>query len=223
MTAHAPQVRAALFDLDGTLVDSLPTIAEAMAEAVRLNGLLADPAEILPLIGAPMNILVEEIYGVPREVADRINADYLRLYHGGYIQRTPPNPGAEPLLRGLAERGISLAVVTNKNEEGGRMMVALQGWDDLFGVVSGRDTAAPKPHPEAALSALRRLDVPVDAAALVGDTEFDMNCGRAAGLPVVVGLVGSRSAERLLAEGATHVVDHLDQVAPILAGAEVRP
>ncbi|MEX1022386.1 MAG: HAD family hydrolase [Dehalococcoidia bacterium] len=216
-------IRAALFDLDGTLVDSLPTIAACMVEAVRGHGLEATAEDIIPLIGAPMNILVQEIYGVSDELAERIYQDYLRLYHHGFIQRTPAHPGADALVRALHAAGLPLAVVTNKSEEGGRLMVATQGWDGLFRVVSGRDTSEPKPHPEAALSALRRLDVPAAAAALIGDTEFDMNCGRDAGLPVVVGLTGSRDAARLRAEGATHIVDTLAEVAPLLLGTRVLP
>jgi phosphoglycolate phosphatase len=219
-----PGIRGALFDLDGTLVDSLPTIADAMTEAVRLHGLDADPQEIIPLIGAPMNILVEEIYGVSREVADLINADYLRIYHGDYIERTPPNPGAGDLLRRLHSDGVTLGIVTNKNEEGGRRMVAIQGWDDYFQVVAGRDSAAhPKPHPEAALAALRRLDIAPTDAAFVGDTEFDMNCARDAGLAIVIGLIGARSGDQLQGGGATHVIHHLSEVAGIIGAVEATP
>ena len=218
----SPRLQAVLFDLDGTLVDSLPTIAQAMAEAVRLHGLDANPDEIVPLIGAPMNLLVEEIYRVPRDVADAINVDYQRIYMDSYIQRTPPHEGAERLLHSLRDQGVRLAVVTNKSERGGRRMVDVQDWNDLFEVVSGRDTANfAKPHPEAALSVLRRMGVTVEAAAFVGDTEFDMNCARDAGFPIVIALEGGRTAEHLRREGATHVVTHLDDVAPILAGVEV--
>ena len=84
-----PRVKAVLFDLDGTLVDSLPTIAEAMAEAARMHRLDASAEQIVPFIGAPMNILVEEIYGVSPELANAVNEDYVRVYHGGYVQQTP--------------------------------------------------------------------------------------------------------------------------------------
>jgi len=212
-------VRAALFDLDGTLVDSLPTIAQAMAEAARMHGLHAEPDAIVPHIGAPMDVLVQELFGVSSEVARAVNADYLRVYEHGFIQRTPPHEGAAALLRQVHDAGVLMGVVTNKRDRGARLMVEAQGWDDLFAVVHGRESGAPKPDPEAALSALRRLDVPPEDAAFVGDTEFDMNCARDAGIPVVVALLGSRSRERLITEGATHVVDHLNQVAPILVGS----
>ena len=214
-------VKAVLFDLDGTLVDSLPTIADAMAEAARLHGLEAEAEQIIPLIGAPMNILVEELYNVSPEVANLVNADYFRIYESHYIQKTPPVDGAGVLLEALRDAGMRLAVVTNKRDVGARLMTEIQGWMHLFEVVHGRDSGAPKPEPEAALAALRVLGVPPSEAAFVGDTEFDMNCGRDAGLPVVVGLVGSRDAEKLRDEGATHIVHSLSEVAPILLGVEV--
>ncbi|MGE3961447.1 MAG: HAD family hydrolase [Dehalococcoidia bacterium] len=214
-------VKAALFDLDGTLVDSLPTIADAMAEAARMHGLDGNAEEIIPLIGAPMHILVEELYGVSREVANAVNEDYLRVYHSTYILATPPHPGASELLDTLAEAGVRLAIVTNKRDEGARLMAHLMGWLDRFEVIHGRDSGAPKPEPEAAHAVLRKMGVAPSEAAFVGDTEFDMNCGRDAGLAAVIGVVGSRDEERLRAEGATHIVRSLHEIAPLLAGAQV--
>lgn len=216
-------LKAVLFDLDGTLVDSLPTIAEAMAEAARLHGLDADPEEIIPRIGAPMDILVEELYGVSPEAADAVNDDYIRLYESTFIQRTPTLPGATALLEALRAAGLRLAVVTNKRDEGARLMTEVVGWTGMFEVVHGRDSGAPKPEPEAALAVLRKMGLEPSEAAFVGDTEFDMNCGRDAGLAAVIGLVGSRSAEHLRQHGATHLVHALSEVAPLLLGTGVTP
>ena len=218
-----PLVKAVLFDLDGTLVDSLPTIAEAMAEAARMHGLDASAEQIVPFIGAPMNILVEEIYGVSPELANAVNEDYVRVYHGGYVQQTPAHEGAGALLDALRGAGVQLAVVTNKRDEGAHLMTEIQGWTDHFEVVHGRESGAPKPEAEAAHAALRKLNVAPSDAAFVGDTEFDMNCARDAGVVVVIGLVGSRDADRLRAEGATHIVHSLAEVAPLLLAAEVAP
>jgi len=214
-------VKAVLFDLDGTLVDSLPTIAAAMAEAARMHGLAATAEQIVPHIGAPMNLLVEEIYGVSPEFAQAVNEDYVRIYHSQFIGLTPPSPGAGALLNALGAAGVRMAIVTNKRDEGARLMTDIQGWDHHFEVVHGRESGAPKPEPEAAFAALRKLGVSPTEAAFVGDTEFDMNCGRDAGIAVVIGLVGSRGADRLRAEGATHIVQSLDEIAPLLLAAEV--
>ena len=214
-------VDAVLFDLDGTLVDSLQTIAEAMTVVIRAHGYAADPAALIPRIGPPMDALAEAMGASPEQAA-RINAEYLRLYHGGYIQRTPPRAGAAPLLDRLRAAGVALGVVTNKVEEGGRLMLAVQGWSGRFGVVVGRDTAAAaKPHAEAALHALGVLGVAPARAAIVGDTEFDMRCGRDAGLRYVIGVTDQRDAAQLRAEGATHVIAGLVEVAPLLLPASV--
>jgi HAD superfamily hydrolase (TIGR01509 family) len=215
------QLRVALFDLDGTLVDSLPTIAAAMSAAGALHGHHATPEEIVPRVGAPMEILAAEMFGVTPEVAEAINQDYLRLYHADFLPQTPPHEGATALIEALRSAGVTLGIVTNKRLEGAERMLALQGWNSLFDVVHGRDSSVPKPDARAALAALEVLDARPQEAAFVGDTEFDMNCGRDAGLAMVIGITGVRDADALRAEGATHVVDRLDQVTPLLLGAGV--
>jgi phosphoglycolate phosphatase len=209
--------RVAIFDLDGTLVDSLPTVAAAMAVAMERHGFPIDAAAVIPRIGPPMNLLVEEMTGCPREVADRINDDFMALYYGEYVQRTPPMAGAEALLDRMRAAGVRLSVLTNKVESGGHQMVDFQGWTARFESVAGRDSGGrPKPAPDGALLLLERLGARPDEAAIVGDTEFDMGCGRNAGLRWVVGLVGERSEAQLRAGGATHVVHALDEVGTVL-------
>jgi phosphoglycolate phosphatase len=214
------RVQAVLFDLDGTLVDSLATVADAMVEAFAPHGIIATREQIVPLIGAPVPAFLMEHYGLTPQQAEVVGDDYLRVYHEDYIDRTPQHEGADVLLRSLHALGITLAVVTNKNTRGAVDMVAIQGWQDLFTIVSSRETAPPKPDPEAALAVLRAMGVSPEDAAFVGDTEYDMNCARNAGLALAIGLVGERSAETLLAEGATHVVRSLTEVAAILEACE---
>jgi HAD superfamily hydrolase (TIGR01509 family) len=216
---HRTPLRAVLFDLDGTLVDSLPTIGAAMSEAMRMHGFDVSPEDVMPRIGPPMDVLVEMVTGCPREVALRVDADFKRLYYGTYIQHTPSIAGASELLDDLEAAGVALSVITNKVESGGRQMLEIMGWAHRFATVVGRDTTQPKPAPDGALLALERMGAPAAEAAIVGDTEYDVVCGRDAGIASVVGLVGSRSAEDLRAAGATHVVERLDEVAPILLGA----
>jgi len=214
-----PVVRAVLFDLDGTLVDSFATIAEATVEAFARHGHAVTIEAVLPCIGPPMDVVARELTGASAEESQAMYTSYQDLYYSEYIQRTPPHAGAHAVVEALGAAGVALGVVTNKNESGGRLMVTVQGWAGRFGSIVGRVTASlPKPSPEAALFALRALDVPPADAALVGDTEFDMNCGRDAGLAYVIGITGARTADHLRAEGATHVVDTLDEVGTLLLG-----
>lgn len=220
---HVPP-RAAIFDLDGTLVDSLPTVAAAMAAAMHAHGFAVDPEAVIPRIGPPMNDLVAELTGCPREVAERVNDDYQRRYYGEFIQGTPPMAGATALLDRLRGAGVRLAVLTNKVVAGGQQMVAVQHWEGRFDAIAGRDSGGrPKPAPDGALLLLERLGVAAGEAAIVGDTEFDMGCGRAAGLRWVVGCANQRSEAQLRDGGATHVVRGLAAVGDVLLdGVEAR-
>lgn len=215
--SDARAVDAVLFDLDGTLVDSLPTIAEAMVEALRVFGYEIDVPRLIPMIGPPME-LVARALGAPDDEADRVNAEYLRRYHDGYVQRTPEHDGATNLLDRLAAAGVALGVVTNKVEEGARLVLDARGWTGRFGAVIGRDTpgADAKPQPRAAWRALELLGVPPERAAFVGDTEFDMACGRDARLPLRIALTGQRDPGLLRAQGATHLVRSLREVGTLV-------
>ena len=222
MTARP--VDAVLFDLDGTLVDSLPTIALAMRDALRLYGIEKDVEDIYPLIGPPIEIMAQQL-GASVEIGNRIGDEYRRVYDSTYIHQTPPCAGAAELLDALDAAGVSYGIVTNKIERQGRLMLEVMGWTERVSVVLGRDSAgaAAKPDPEAALIALRSLDGSPERAAFVGDTEFDLRCGRNAGLALVIGVIGARTREQLVAEGATHVVDSLLDVAPLVLGVGVTP
>ena len=215
-------VEAVLFDLDGTLVESLPTIALAMQHTLERFGYQRSIEEIYALIGPPIEVMAQQV-GAGAEESIRIGIAYREAYDHGYIQQTQPREGAAALLDGLDAAGIPYAIVTNKVEYSGLMMLDIMGWLERVRLLLGRDTAgaAPKPDPQAAHFALRALRAEASHAAFVGDTEFDMQCGRDAGMAMVVGVLGARTEEQLRESGATHVVPDLDAVRTLLLGAAV--
>jgi HAD superfamily hydrolase (TIGR01509 family) len=213
MMQHAPP-RAALFDLDGTLVDSLPTVGAAMEATLREFGHHFAVETIVPLIGAPMPALAAELTGIFKTEAERINKRYLSLYSDEFIQTIRPFDGTEELLDRLRRAEVALGIVTNENEQGAHAMVELQGWKSQVDVVIGRDTTArPKPWPDGTLQGLDVLGTTPDESALIGDTEFDMGAGRDAGLRYCL---GTRDEARLREAGATHVLDTLPAVGDLL-------
>ncbi|MDA0350833.1 MAG: HAD family hydrolase [Chloroflexi bacterium] len=210
-------VRGVLFDLDGTLVDSLPTVAAAMSRALADFGYDFAPEVVLPLIGAPMPVLASELTGVRGDVADQMNARYLELYYDEFIDTTLPLAGAEELLGRLYDADVPLALVTNKNEDGARRMIEIQRWERYFDVIVGRDTTPrAKPWPDGSRFALAAIGVTARDASFVGDTEFDMQTGRDAEIGQRIGLLGARTPEELRASGATHIAEDLGGVGAIL-------
>jgi HAD superfamily hydrolase (TIGR01509 family) len=209
-----------LFDLDGTLADSDPLIAAAVVESCAHYGYRVTAEEVTPHIGPPMVVMLQQMLPIGPEWAETITGDYRERYLDRFMPRTPPLPGARALLDGLRARGVPMAIVTNKNEDGGRALVRILGWERLFEVVVGVDTTGRgKPAPDPVLHALGALGAAPGAAAIVGDSPADMGAGRAAGLRAVIGLAGRKPADALREAGATHVVADLDAVAALLAGA----
>lgn len=215
-----PLPSAVIFDLDGTLVDSLPGIAEAMSAALSAHGFSVAPEEVRPRIGPPMDVLVEELTGCPRELALRVDEEYHRRYYAQHIALSRPLPGAESLIDGLGAARVPLAVLTNKVAAGAERMLEVLGWSGRFRAVIGRDSLArPKPAPDGALMLLAQLGAGAERAAIVGDTEFDVRCGRDAGLGYVIAVTGTRPEAALREAGASHVLPSLDAVAAVLLGA----
>ncbi len=207
-------LRAVLFDLDGTLVDSEPLIGAALAETLARHGFAFDPSTVGRVVGPPMTAMIQRITGVSDAVAAQLFEEYARCYIERHAPQTRPLPGAVALLDALAAAGLPLALVTNKHERSARTVLGYLGWTERFAIVGAADTVSRvKPDAAHALEVARALGVPTDAAALIGDLDVDMACGRAAGLARVIGLAGGMSAEELRAAGATHVATSLDEVA----------
>lgn len=227
--AHLP-IAAVLFDLDGTLLDTLPDIAEALNRALRDEGLAPLPVnEVLAGVGRGAAVLVERMTSeAPDDPAlrSRVLAGFFTHYealHHTSSARVAPFPGVIDCLQTLRERGYRLAVVTNKRRD-----LALRSLEDggilgAFEAVVGGDTCAErKPHPAPLWHALGLLRVPVEAALMVGDSSNDVDAARAAGVPVVVVPYGYNGGEdpRLLPADAH--VDGLAELPYLMAAMAAR-
>jgi phosphoglycolate phosphatase len=213
-------LRAVLFDLDGTLADSEPLIAQAVSESCAVFGYAVEPGQIVERIGPPMPVMLQSLLPLAVDEAQAIYDDYQVRYNRSFVPRTQPLPGAVDLLDALRDRDAALAIVTNKNEVGGTILVDALGWTDRFSVVVGMNTTPhAKPAADPALHALRALGVSAAEAAFVGDSEADMGCAAAAGIRAAIGIASLREREALQAAGATHIVEDLDAVATLLAHA----
>jgi len=212
-------LRAVLFDLDGTLADSEPLIAQAVSESCAAFGYTVAAEAVAERIGPPMPVMLQSLLPIGLDEALVIYDEYQARYNGTFVPQTEPLPGAVDLLDALRTRGVPIAVVTNKNELGGKTLVEAMGWTSRFEVVVGMDTSPQaKPAPDSAWHALRVMGAKATEAAFVGDSVADMGCGAAAGMRAVIG-IGVPKREALRAAGGTHLVADLGGVSALLAAA----
>jgi phosphoglycolate phosphatase len=167
-----------VFDLDGTLVDSLPDIISSFQYGfTRLELPVPTDAEVRPLIGHPL----EDMYArfAPSHVAP-LCAAYREHYANNFVNRSRPYPGVPELLRTLRERGYTLAIATTKRTDMARRFVEALGMTAAVDHVQGTDGFPHKPAPDVIHRALGALGT--EGLWMVGDTTHDIQAGRAAGL-----------------------------------------
>lgn len=208
---------AVLFDLDGTLLDSLGGTAEALVETLAAHGHDVSRRAVLESLGHSLPDVIATLCGLSPGEAAPLADDYRALYYGRYYDRVEPLPGAEPLLAALAAAGVPLGLVTSRRERYARLVLAHHRWASRFAVVVGQDTAAaPKPDPAPVVCALTGLGVEAGSTAFVGDTCEDMAAATAAGVGTIIGLTHIRRASELRAAGATHTASGLPAVGALL-------
>lgn len=198
------RVRAVVFDLDGTLLDTMTSVPVAYLKAIRaLGGPALTPAQLVATwhIG-PAPVLLTHFLGRTATCND------LEFFYGCVAtaaRSARPFPGIVDLLQALRRGGTDLAVYTSATRRMADMMLTGTGLADHFPVVvAGDQVANPKPAPDGLLDACRLLRTPASAAAYVGDADTDVACARAAGaVPVharwsaqVDGTAGHRYAAR---------------------------
>lgn len=199
--------RGVLFDLDGTLVDSLGDIGASMNDA--LVGLGLPPhADYRHRVGDGVQTLALRCLPPGQEArADELGRAYRARYAQRMYETTRPYPGIPELLDALAARAIPLAVVSNKPHAATVSMVAalLDRW--RFQAVLGQRPDVPhKPHPAGALEAAALLGLPPADLLFVGDTDTDMRTAVAAGMRPCGALWGFRDEAELVATGARHLL-----------------
>ncbi|HWG79176.1 MAG TPA: phosphoglycolate phosphatase [Stellaceae bacterium] len=191
--------RAILFDLDGTLVDSVPDLAAAV------NGLLAELdrpalglAQVTSMVGDGTSALVERALAASGAAGTPLRAAhdrFLALYEADPTRLTRPYPGVPAVLDQLAAAGWRLGVCTNKPERATRAVLTGLDLDGFFAVVLGGDSGPTrKPDPGPLHAALGRLGSAPGNAAMIGDHRNDVVAAQAAGMPVVFARYGYGAA-----------------------------
>ncbi len=202
---------AVLFDLDGTLLDTLADVADATNAALAQLGYPGHAVEAFKyFIGDGMEQLARRALGPGPHDADlvarcveRIRQEYARSWY----RKTRPYPGVPELLDELAARQVPMAVLSNKPQEFTQLCVErLLGRWRFNAVVGAGGQFPPKPDPAAARHIAQTLALPSEKIVYLGDTNTDMQTAVAAGMFPVGALWGFRSAEELRASGAQALV-----------------
>jgi phosphoglycolate phosphatase len=205
-------IHAVLFDLDGTLLDTLDDLADSANLALRRLGLPEHPVEAYKqFIGDGIENLVRR--AVPEDRRDPATlAECMKLtrehYATGWAKKTRRYDGISELLDALTCRGIPMAVFSNKPDEFTQLCVTLLLAAWRFEVVLGAmPTLAKKPDPAGALLIAERLRLQPEEIVYLGDTGTDMQTAVAAGMFPVGALWGFRAADELLAHGAQRLIE----------------
>jgi phosphoglycolate phosphatase len=212
------------FDLDGTLLDTSADLGLALNHVLARNGRPQIPLDEMPgLIGGGARMLLERGLArtgglPPRDELPGLQQELIGFYRANIAHHTRPFPGTEASLDALAERGVTLAVVTNKMEELAVAVLDAVGLAPRFATIIGGDTLGPghsKPAPDLLLEMLRRVGP--GPCAYVGDTSYDTRAAAAAGLPCIAVSFGFND-EPVHGLGAAAVIDHFDALVPALVG-----
>jgi phosphoglycolate phosphatase len=205
--------KLAIFDCDGTLVDSGATIFVALKQTLEDRGLAVPPPEVCRrVIGLS---LVEAIAGlVPDagpaehvELAEAYKRNFMALRAAGRVEE-PLFDGVLELLDALEEEGWLLAVATGKSDRGLKHCLDLHGIHARFISLQTADRHPSKPHPSMVLQAIADAGAEPETTIVVGDTSFDMGMAVAAGARAIGVAWGYHDADELLEAGAAAVARH---------------
>ncbi len=210
----SPKFRAVIFDLDGTLLDTIEDIAGATNRVLEARGLVPfSTDETKLLVGDGIDEMVRRAFALRGEAtlsdADVavIIQDYRREYQACWRCHSRPYPGIPELLAELCRRGTKTAVLSNKSHMFTTAMTEALLAGSRFDLVRGAAPGVPlKPDPAPALAIAGELGVEPPACIFLGDTSVDMKTAAAAGMFAVGALWGFRTAEELLASGAAALV-----------------
>lgn len=194
-----------IFDLDGTLLDTLEDLADAVNYALREKGMPERTlAEIRQFVGNGVYRLIE--LSVPGGSTNPTFEEVLSLFRSHYAvhcnDKTCAYDGVLPLLRELAAEGYALAIVSNKPDYAVKELAEIY-FDGIVPVAIGeREGVEKKPAPDTVQEALRELGMPAETAVYVGDSEVDIQTAENAGLPCITVLWGFRDETFLREQGA---------------------
>jgi len=201
------------FDLDGTLINSFPTIYKSTLKALRRLNIpeLLHEEDLHNRIGYHFMDIFDELKIPVKDVEHFINI--YKSFYFDFIDESEIYPGVIDALKRIQSNKILISLLTTKGQDQAEKIISHFDLDKFFNAIMGRrDNVPVKPSPVPLLKICNELRVAPDESLIVGDTELDINCGKNAGTKTCAVTYGYRDKELLLNENPDYLVDNMTEL-----------
>ncbi len=213
-------IKLCVFDLDGTLVDSLRDIADSTNFALKKNGFPQhDLHEYPDFICDGLPALIRQALGnnYSPEASLRLTADFTCYYNSHFDNHTRPYQGMTELLNNIRAHDIKLAVLSNKPDHFVKVIMDKMYPDVVFQKMQGKSDLFPqKPAPDSLLYILEKLEAKVDETIYIGDSNVDVFTAQNAGVKAIGVTWGFRTRQELEEAGADYIVESPHDIMPLI-------
>ena len=211
-----------IFDMDGTLVNTIDTISHFANTALNKFGYDSIPTDTYKvLVGNGSDILVQRMLKTLGKESDdhrELHSYYVDIYDKDFMYLTAPYDGIIDMLKELKRRGVSVAVLSNKDDQTAKKVANELFEDGLIDLCLGARPGVPlKPEPDAVFEIMKYFGVSADECLYIGDTGTDMKTAKNAGLYAIGVLWGFRSEEEIRENGADVIINDAMKIAKIAA------
>ena len=214
-----------IFDLDGTLVDTLDDLTDSMnAALMQLGRPVRSQDECRAMIGHGLHKFAEGALGAEHvQLADALMTRMVDYYKDHCLLKTTVYPGVEEAIETLLGRGVRLAVLTNKNQASAEVITRHYFGDAFDPIVGAADGRKVKPDPQTTLDIIKDWGLAADEVLFVGDSEADVQTAINAGVRCLACQWGFRSKDQLVEAGAEILIQQPRQILEFVGNAGVSP
>lgn len=212
-------IKAVIWDLDGTLLNTLDDLAASVNAALAMNGMpLRSTEEVRAFVGNGIrNLMMRAVPGGEANPAfDKALEDFIRHYGAHSRDRTRPYDGILEMLDKLSAAGVKHAIVSNKIDFAVKALSRAYFGERMCAAIGDDPSRARKPAPDSVLAAMREMGVTAQETVYVGDSDVDVLTARNAGVPCVAVLWGFRDEACLRAAGAERLARTPDELREII-------
>lgn len=221
MTKMTKMIKTAIFDLDGTLINSLADLADATNAGLARMGLPTHPAEKYRFfVGNGARKLCERVLPEELRTEEKISelqALFSEEYAKNCLNKTRPYEGIKELITDLGKAGVACAVASNKPDAFSKELISELFGEGQFALVTGKREGVPvKPAPQIVFNILSELGAQPDSAVFIGDSSVDVETAHNAGLECIGCTWGFRGEPELRSAGADHIARSAEDVFEIV-------